>query len=232
MADLVNLRIGDFGAERDHAFAAANRHSALVKGLKITMPVLAALGALGFGAYVWLDPFHRPQASVDVSSLQLHGDRLTMELPHLTGFNRNQQSYNVTAKTASQRLTAPGQIELSGLDAVISMADKSTANLKALTGNFDSSAEILTLDKQVNVVSTKGYKADLTSARVDFKSGTVVSNEPVSVDVGAGKIRAGTMIITSGGQVIAFHGGVNSTFQARVSKMDAGTSPTSPADKG
>ena len=218
MADTIDMRVR-MGApaplSRDIAFNAARRHSRFVRFLKFAVPSLALIGVVVFVFFAWFNPFRVKDAEVDLGKLNVSGDKLTMELPHLTGFNKKQEAYNVTAKTASQRITAPGLIDLSDLEAVITMQDKSVATMKAVSGKFDSNAEILTLRDKVGVTSTKGYSADMNSATIDFKAGTVKSDEHVKVNLSSGEIQADSLSILQGGTTILFKGRVSSTFHAQ-----------------
>jgi lipopolysaccharide export system protein LptC len=216
LADITQVRgrhAAPLERARGSAFRAADRHSRQVRLLKIAVPSLAVFGTLAFVLYVWFDPFREKDVQVDVGALSVSGDKLTMELPHLTGFNKRQDAYNVTAKSASQRLAAPGLIDLTDLEAVISMTDNTTATLKASTGRFDSTAELLTLNQNVTVASTKGYSADMQSAVVDFKAGTVNSQKPVKVSLNGGVVEAGGLSVLGGGDVITFQNGVSTRFQ-------------------
>jgi lipopolysaccharide export system protein LptC len=215
---------------RAGAFGAASRHSRRVRVLKVAIPTLALCGGTAFLFFAFFDPFRVKDMDVEVGTVSVSGDRLMMELPRLTGFNKNRDAYNVTAKSASQRLTAPGLIDLTHLEAVISMADKTTATLTAASGRFDSSKEFLNLNENVRVASTKGYSADLSSASVDFKTGTVKSEEPVKVSVASGEVRAGALMVKSGGSVITFSNGVSTRFETP-QKKDAKADPGSPEDK-
>jgi lipopolysaccharide export system protein LptC len=183
--------------------------------LRYAVPGLAGLGVLLFLFYALFDPFRVQDVSVDVGNLSVSGDMLTMELPRLTGFNSRQQSYNVTAKTAQQRITAPGLIELTDLEAIISMPDKAKATLTASAGQFDSTKEFLTLREKVRVSSTKGYSADLSAATVDFKAGVVRSEAPVEVALESGLVKAGALLVQGGGDVITFSRGVSTTFETK-----------------
>jgi lipopolysaccharide export system protein LptC len=186
-----------------------------VRFLKVAVPSAAFLSALVFVLYTLFDPFRALEVSVDVGKVNVSGDRLTMELPRLTGFNKRHEAYNVTAKTASQKLTAPGLIDLTDLEAIISTPDKSKATLRALNGKFDSNAELLTLHKNVTISSTSGYAAALSAATVDFKAGTVNSDEPVKVTLESGVVEAGALSVKGGGDVIIFRNGVSTRFVAK-----------------
>jgi lipopolysaccharide export system protein LptC len=211
---------------RGGAFSAADRHSRRVRFLKFAVPSVAALCAVGFVLYTLFDPFRALEVKVDVGTVNVNGDRLTMELPRLTGFNKQHEAYNVTAKTASQKLTAPGLIDLTDLEAIISTPDKSKATLRALTGRFDSNAELLTLNKDVTISSTSGYSAALSAATVDFKAGTVNSDAPVKVTLENGVVEAGALSVKGGGDVITFRKGVSTRFVANgPPRATSGTTP-------
>jgi lipopolysaccharide export system protein LptC len=216
LADITHMRArsGPSAAAlaRRGAFGAASRHSRLVRFLKVAVPSIALVGLVLFVLVTLFNPFGPKTIDVDVGKVDVSGDRLTMQLPRLTGFNRRQEAYNVTAKTASQRLTAPGLIDLTDLEAVISMPGKDKAVLKAATGKFDSTAEILMLHDDVRVTSTRGYSADLAVATVDFKAGTVKSEEPVKVHLESGIVEAGALDVKGGGDVITFTKGVTTRF--------------------
>jgi lipopolysaccharide export system protein LptC len=225
LADVVESRVqrrtGSFPV-RGGAFGAADRHSRLVRALKIAVPSLALIGAVGFVGLSLFNPFARQEVKVDVGKLNVSGDRLTMDLPRLTGFNKRHEAYNVTAKTASQKLTAPGLIDLNDLEAIISMPDNGKATLKAASGKFDSNAELLQLHENVTVTSTRGYSADLAAAVVDFKAGTVKSDDPVKVRLESGMVNAGSLSVTGGGDVIKFNKGVATRFQTPNEKHGPG----------
>jgi len=91
--------------------------------------------------------------------------------------------------------------------------DQSKATLSSNAGTFDSNAEILHLQDNVRVQSTKGYSADLSVATVNFKAGTVDSDKPVVVKLANGTINGNALSITKGGSTISFTGGVTSRFQ-------------------
>jgi lipopolysaccharide export system protein LptC len=230
VADILEMRVKvapPAELSRGRAFDAARQHSRRVRWLRVAVPVLALGGVLAFGAYVLFDPFSIKGAVITIGTPQIKGNRIVMELPHLTGFNKRQQAYNVTAASASQVITSPGLIDLQKLEAVISMADKSTATLTASLGKFDSGKEVLNLNDDVKVKSTKGYSADLSVATIDFKAGTVESNQPVVVTLANGTIKGGSLSIASGGSTINFRGGVSSRFQRPPAKGAAAPAASS-----
>jgi lipopolysaccharide export system protein LptC len=245
LADIIDARVKSAkpaNLSRESAFNAARSHSRRVRFLKVAVPATAFAGAALFVFFAWFNPFRAADIKVDVHQVSVSNDKLVMELPHLTGFNKRQQAYNVTAMTASQKVTAPGLIDLTNLDAVISMVDKSSTTMTANGGKFDSNAEILSLRDNVKVKSTKGYDARMQTGTIDFKAGTVVSSDPVTVNLANGTISGNGLNIVDGGSKITFHNGVTARFQtprgpdaaaeASVDDAPATTSsvPTAPAN--
>jgi lipopolysaccharide export system protein LptC len=88
----------------------------------------------------------------------------------------------------------------------------SFARVTADWGKFDQTAERLELRGEVRVRTDKGYEADLKSARVDVKSGDIVSQEPVEVRSKSGTINADAMTIRDNGKHAVFEGRVRSVF--------------------
>jgi len=214
------------GLYRGKAFDAARQHSRRVRLLRFAVPLIALCGVVAFVVFAFFDPFSIKGADITIHTTKIDGDKIVMELPHLTGFNKKQEAYNVTAATATQKVTSPGLIDLQTLEAVISMTDASKSTLTAALGKFDSGKEILDLNKDVKVRSTKGYSADLSVATIDFKAGTVNSDQPVVVYLANGTIRGGSLSIANGGSTINFKSGVTSRFQRAPAKGAATVSPS------
>lgn len=229
MADILHMRVKmapPAPASRGKAFDAARQHSRRVRLLRFAVPFVALVGVLGFLGWVFFDPFRGANVEITIKRPDIQGNKIVMELPHLTGFNKQQQAYNVTATTATQLITSPGLIDLAGLQAIISMADQSKATLSSNAGKFDSNAEILHLQDNVRVQSTKGYSAELSVATVNFKAGTVDSDKPVVVRLANGTINGGGLSITKGGSTISFSGGVVSRFQRMPAASPAPEAPS------
>lgn len=202
-------------ASRAQAFREADRNTRRVRLLRKAVPLIALSGVAVMIGLAFFNPFRPKEVEVDIGALTVSGDQLTMELPRLTGFNKRNEAYNVTAASASQKLTAPGEIDLKDLNAIITMADKETATLKAASGQFNSSTEMLTLTEQVSVGSTRGYNATMQNATVDFKAGQVTSQGDVTLNLENGLIQAKNLKIIDGGDRILFEGGVTTRFETR-----------------
>lgn len=212
---------------RTRAFNKARRHSRWVRFAKVAIPLgsLIGIGAVGLVAY--LDPFRKIE-NLSFDAVGVNGTNVTMEAPKLTGFKNDNRPYEVTASAATQDVRKPNFVELKDLRARIVTDDKgSVANLEAAVGILNTQKEQMNLRKDVKVRTDSGQQVLLRSAFVDFKSGSVVSNEPVTVLLGdSGQIEAEGLRVIDNGKQMSFKGRVRTTFQPA---SDSSGSPASPA---
>jgi lipopolysaccharide export system protein LptC len=191
-------------------FAAAARHSRMVRLLRVAVPatVLLALASIVL-IQVFVNPFPRGLGlPVDISNLVVSGTKITMETPHLAGFSTDQRPYELWAKAAIQDLTDPDHVELRTLRAKVQMEDKSTVTMDARTGFFDSKQQMLDLRKDIFLQSSTGYEARLSQAYVDINKGTVTSDEHVDVKLLNGTLTADKLRIINSGEIVRFEGNV------------------------
>ncbi len=191
-------------------FAAAARHSRMVRVLRVAVPAAVIVAMAGIVAVSVFNPFRMllPKLPVDMGNLVVSGTKITMETPHLAGFSTDQRPYEMWAKTATQDLTDPDHVELGTLRAKVAMEDKSTVTLDARTGYYDSKTQMLDLRKDVFVQSSTGYEAKLSQAYVDLNKGSVTSDEHVDVKLLNGTLTADRLRIINSGEVVRFEGNV------------------------
>jgi lipopolysaccharide export system protein LptC len=192
-------------------FAAAARHSRMVRLLRVAVPAAVLLAMTGIVAISVFNPFRitgLPKLPVDISNLVVSGTKITMETPHLAGFSTDQRPYELWAKAAIQDLTDPDHVELKTLRAKVMMEDKSTVTMDARTGFFDSKQQMLDLRKDIFLQSSTGYEAKLSQAYVDINKGTVTSDEHVDVKLLNGTLTADRLRIINSGEIVRFEGNV------------------------
>jgi lipopolysaccharide export system protein LptC len=199
-----------FGAGMEARFAAAARHSRMVRVLRIAVPAAVLLAMAAIVAVSVFNPFRMllPKLPVDMGNLVVSGTKITMESPHLAGFSTDQRPYEMWAKAATQDLTDPDHVEFSQLRAKVMMEDKSTLTMDARTGYFDSKAQMLDLRKDIFLQSSTGYEAKLSQAYVDINKGGVTSDEHVDVKLLNGTLSADRLRIINSGEVVRFEGNV------------------------
>jgi lipopolysaccharide export system protein LptC len=199
-------------ALRSRAFARARSHSRWVRFFKRAIPIGAVLGVATLGVATWFNPFYDVDG-LTLGPVSVSGSHVTMESPRLTGFRNDSRPYEVTASSARQDVRKPNLVELSDLRARIVTDDQgSAARLEALTGILDTQKEQLELRRDVRVRTDGGQDVRLRSAFVDFKAGTVVSDEPVTVSLGNGVIQATGLEVKDNGKVLHFRGRVTTVF--------------------
>lgn len=199
-----------FGAGMEARFAAAARHSRMVRVLRVAVPAAVIVAMAGIVAVSVFNPFRMllPKLPVDMGNLVVSGTKITMESPHLAGFSTDQRPYEMWAKTATQDLTDPDHVELGQLRAKVAMEDKSTVTLDARTGYYDSKSQMLDLRKDIFLQSSTGYEAKLSQAYVDINKGSVSSDEHVDVKLLNGTLTADRLRIINSGEVVRFEGNV------------------------
>jgi lipopolysaccharide export system protein LptC len=191
-------------------FAAAARHSRMVRVLRIAVPAAVIVAMAAIVAISVFNPFRMllPKLPVDMGNLVVSGTKITMESPHLSGFSTDQRPYEMWAKAAIQDLTDPDHVELDKLRAKVAMEDKSTVTLDARTGYYDSKSQMLDLRKDIFLQSSTGYEAKLSQAYVDINKGSVTSDEHVDVKLLNGTLTADRLRIVNSGEVVRFEGNV------------------------
>lgn len=200
--------------DAERAFRDARRHSRYVRLLRTLVPavVVAILG----GLLLW--KFLNPVLLVtnipdNPADLVVSGSKITMELPRLTGYTRDSRSYELTAAKASQDIARPDIVEMSDIHAKLQMLDKSSAELTARSGVYDSKKEVLKLGQQIVMTSSTGYRAWLNDAVINVKTSDLVTERPVEVQLLQGTLNANRLEVKESGNLLIFDGGVKMKLQ-------------------
>jgi lipopolysaccharide export system protein LptC len=199
-------------ARTDDAFDDALRHSRRVRFYRKAIPLICI--GLVVGPVLWsvVAPLARTASNVTVGAVSISGTRIRMDAPKLSGFNKDQKAYEVTARDAVQDLKTPSVVELNKLTGRMEQETNSFMRVTAEWGRFDQTADKLDLKGDVKVRTDKGQEADLKSARIDTKSGDIVSQEAVEVRSRSGTINADSMMLKDNGKYVMFEGRVRSVF--------------------
>ncbi|MCO5131962.1 MAG: LPS export ABC transporter periplasmic protein LptC [Xanthobacteraceae bacterium] len=219
-------------ADLEARFAAAARHSRLVRVLRIAVPAAVALALAAILLVSIFNPFRvlMPDLPIDIDNLVVSGTKITMESPHMSGFSPDQRPYEVSARTATQDLTNPNSVELATIRARVTMEDKSTVTMDAATGVFDTKAQLLDLKKDILLRSSTGYEARLTRALIDINKGLVTSDEPVAVKLLNGTLDSDRLRIIDKGEVVRFEGNVR--MDLVMEQPNAAASPSQRGESG
>ena len=193
----------------DRAVRVASRHSVLVRVMRIGLPVSVVVGLTGLALNTYFKPMQMFEKLPSVSGkLAVQGSKITMELPRIAGFTRDQRAYELNAESAVQDISKPDIVELQNLRAKMELQDKDVVQVTANAGTYNTKADKILLRDQIVVTSQQGYKALLREAAVEMKKGNVVSDQPVEITLPNGTLKANRLEIIDSGEVVRFEKGV------------------------
>lgn len=195
------------------AYVAARRHTRLVRFLRKAIPIGAVISFIILIVAPFANPFR--QAGVSIGAVRMDGTRVTMESPRLSGHRRDNRPFEVTAAAATQDIRRPTIIEMEEMTANMVSSDNRKLRLTASRATYDTQREQLQLRQGVRIRTEGGQEADMTSADVDFKAGTVRSREPVEVRLQDMQVRAEALDIADSGAIITFSGRVTAIIDER-----------------
>lgn len=199
-------------ADKSGAFRAAARHSRHVRLMRRLLVGGGLAGVAGLALYTF-DPFGGViPAGVSVASVGLDGTRVTMSHPRLSGYRNDGRPYQITASEAVQDLKTPTRFELHDMDARLTMQDSTVTHLTSAAGTYDSKQDLMDLTSQVLISSDAGLDVRAQDAHVEFRSGSVVTRNPVSVAMRGNTIAADGMRMVDNGRQVTFEGHVRTTF--------------------
>jgi lipopolysaccharide export system protein LptC len=197
------------GGRDVRVFRRALRHSRHVRVMRIAIPVCLVVVVSGFMFSAWLDPMRLlSKIPTPLGDLSISGTKVTMEGPKLSGYTRDQRHYEVIAKSATQDLRKPDEVELHEIRAKLEMQDQSTLTLTAEYGVFDRKEGLLTLKRNIVLTTSSGVEARLSQAVIDTGRGDIVSEEPVEMKTQDATLSAKRMEVSNAGEVIRFLEGV------------------------
>jgi lipopolysaccharide export system protein LptC len=189
----------------ERSYRSALKHSGHVRLLRIGVPAGIAAILIAVVAMNYIPPIGGFRLPGELGKLVIHGTKITMQAPRLTGFTNDSRAYEFSADSAAQDMTKPDLVELQKLHAKMQMEDKSTVEMAAISGLYNVKTEILTLNDNIDLNSSTGYAGHLTQAVIDVKKGTVVSDKPLQVTMLNGSLlNAQHLDISQNGSVLRF----------------------------
>lgn len=190
-------------------YAAAERHSRLVRRLRWLLPAIVGAAVLAFVGVSLVRSFLN---TITLLPVRLDGSTLVMDHPHLSGYDANRRPYTLIADKARQDISAPNKIHLEQLDARIELAGGNEVRISSDKGFFDGDANRFLAEGNVHVATSFGYELFMRKATVFTKSSSMESDEPVEVRNGDNRIFADRMQVIGGGEKITFDGKVRTIF--------------------
>ena len=213
---------------RARLFEAAARGSRRVRRLRLMLPALGALLCLlVIGAII----VTRITISLGIGDLKITSEGLAMDAPHLSGSDGKGRTYAVSAESAIQDLSDTRVIRLKGIEASVTQADGSQAQLTADGGVYNAAAQTLVLKDNIRLANSDGSGGALNRAEIDLATGSLSSDSPVAFSSRLGEINAEKMGVAKKSGTVTFSGGVRMTVDPTVRPGDASGTPANQPEK-
>ncbi|MGH6868547.1 MAG: hypothetical protein ACREDA_06705 [Methylocella sp.] len=202
-------------------FKAALRHSARVRLFRRAAITGSLLAIALVSAVTLLNPFRHLPGNISVGRAALDGTKITLDFPKISGVQTDGRPFEIKARSGTQDVNVPDIVELLGIDSKIGAANASTTWVSAARGIYDSLHDKMTLEGDIRIKSSTGYDIWLRTARIDFTTGGLVSEEPVRVVLDGGTIAAKQLDVSDNGHKVSFGGEVTSMIDSRTGEPEA-----------
>ncbi|MGH6819712.1 MAG: LPS export ABC transporter periplasmic protein LptC [Methylocella sp.] len=202
-------------------FKAAHRHSARVWLFRRAAIAGSLFAITLIAAAALLNPLRHRPGDISVGRTSLDGTKITLDFPKISGVQTDGRPFEIKARSGTQDFTASNIIELLGIDSKIGTADASTTWVSAARGIYDSKHDKMILEGDIRIKSSTGYDIWLRTARIDFTTGGLVSEEPVRVILDGGTIAAKQLDVSDNGHKVSFGGEVTSMIDPGAGESEA-----------
>jgi lipopolysaccharide export system protein LptC len=208
-----------------HAVRHARWHSVFVRHLRLLIIAGSALAVLGVGCVILFNPLRQIQKNLSSGSVGLQGTVVTLSAPKMHGLRQNGEPFDLTGTSGTQDILNPTILSLSGVNAKVGLDDRTTAQITARAGTYDSTRDYVWLSDQVRIRNDyAGYDMFTQKVEIDFTTGKMVTETPVKLLLAGGSVvKSDRMSVSDNGHRISFLGHVNSTIDP--SDADTGVVP-------
>jgi len=193
--------------ERAAAFRMAERHTSVVRFLRLVLP-LAACACLAFWCVTLGVGLKLGQGHLRVGEVAVTADDLTMKNPSYFGQTKDGGHYQVRAKKAVLEINREAPIKLTDIDGDLVQTNGLLTKLKAKHGLLDNAKNELELFDGIDIAASNGTKARLARAMIYSKENRIVSNHPVEVETHAGQLTGAAMTMRTDTHEATFVGNV------------------------
>ncbi|MBL4741175.1 MAG: LPS export ABC transporter periplasmic protein LptC [Sneathiella sp.] len=185
----------------------AGRHSRFVSTMKFVLPVLAlTLLALAF----FIPAFEKDDTaiSLEYQDVTVGDHKLTMSNPRFLSSDKDGQQYVVTAESATQIDITSKVIELTNLQADISLKNNRWISLSAPKGKLNPDLGILDLQGGIDIFSDSGDQIYTKSAHIKLKERVIETLDGLRGHGPMGEIEADSLVVDQLNGNIKFVGNV------------------------
>lgn len=179
----------------------------MVRTLRLALPAFA-VGMLGiYGLTTWRLTTLRARG-VTLENIHVSNDHLMMANPKYAGAGKDGSRHAVRARSAVTDLVLQKLVKLTAIEGEIVQLNGTRIDLTATRGTYNQETGVLELLEQIDVESSDGMTAKLTSATVLTKENRIITNEPITATSTSGTIRARSMEMAIKRRLATFTGDV------------------------
>lgn len=141
--------------------------------------------------------------------------QISSRASRVSGFDREQQPYEIAASEGFQDKDQPNLVHLQDLTGSFRKVSGKTYEIAANAGLYDTKLKQIDLSGDVRIVEPGRLTATMAKAQVQVETKALETDVPVEVvmDNGTSRISAGGMKISDDGKTILFLNGVKARFE-------------------
>jgi lipopolysaccharide export system protein LptC len=148
-------------------------------------------------------------------------DQITVTDSTITGLDKQQRPYSISARTAVQDKDKPNFITLDEVQGATNRSNGEPITFQSLKGFYNSDVKTLDLHTDVVIKSEGRFTARMDKAHVIVEEKRLTSDVPVAVELTTGTINANGVEISNDGNNVLFLNGVKAHFEKSQSKGDS-----------
>ncbi|CAN5247488.1 hypothetical protein BH10PSE7_BH10PSE7_27890 [soil metagenome] len=147
-------------------------------------------------------------------------EEVTVRDSTVTGFDKNQLPYSVSAVSGVQDRDKPNLIKLQTVSGETRRANGEVVTIAARTGVYNSDSRVFDLEGDVVIGMPGRFTARMDRAAITVADKVLKTQVPVTVSTGQGTINSNALEIGNDGKRILFFNGVKVRFRQSGSKGD------------
>ncbi len=147
-------------------------------------------------------------------------EQITGDNSRISGFDREHQPYDVSARKGYQDKTNPDLAHLETVTGNFRRKTGETIQMLSGTAIYNAKSRQLQMGSGVKITQSVSFTAAMENANVDMQTKDLMSSVPVDVTMNGGSIRANGMKISNDGKTVLFFNGVKAHLQAAADKGD------------
>jgi len=201
----------DFSAMPAQRASTSQRYRSIVHVLKIALPLFALALIVTMAVYSVL--FHPDGTIAIFSGDSAEKGQIVMKSPRFVGTDKDNQPFEIIARTARQHTDDRAVYELDDVNAKVQLNKGPLLRVIARKGIVDTNNQLLQLFGPIALSSSDGYLIHTDEARADLKNGLFTGQHPIEASGSFGTIRADGFSANRTDQTVTFHGNVHIHFE-------------------